>query len=94
MKCVIVFVCVFLLCVYVNEGKDFIVGTRANNLLISTEKVKYRGLPLIRRDKDYTYIDPKERIIKVLTYIHYITYFLFTRNEKGSSFSTSSRITY
>ncbi|XP_026732100.1 uncharacterized protein LOC113496910 [Trichoplusia ni] len=64
MKCVIVFVCVFLLCVYVNEGKDFIVGTRANNLLISTEKVKYRGLPLIRRDKDYTYIDPKERIIK------------------------------
>ncbi|CAH0583120.1 unnamed protein product [Chrysodeixis includens] len=64
MRCIIVFVCVFLLCVSLNEGKDFIVGTRANNVLISTEKVKFRSLPLIKRDKDYTYIDPKERIIK------------------------------
>ena len=68
MKFLLIFVCVFLLCVCLNEGKDFIVGTKANNLLISTQKVKYRSLPLIRRDKDYTYIDPKERIIKVIVF--------------------------
>ncbi|XP_075976127.1 uncharacterized protein LOC142976582 [Anticarsia gemmatalis] len=63
MKYLLVLVCV-VLCVCFNEGKDFTFGTRANNLLISTEKVKYRSLPLIRRDKDYIYKDPKERIIK------------------------------
>lgn len=69
MKFLYIFACVLLLCVCLNEGKDFIVGTKANNLLISTQKVKYRSLPLIRRDKDYTYIDPKERIIKVIILI-------------------------
>lgn len=69
MKCVFILVC-SLLCVYLNEGKDFTVGTRANNLLISTDKVKYRSIPFIRRDKDYSYIDTKERIIKVTTSIN------------------------
>lgn len=69
MKFVFIFVFVVLLFVCLNEGKDFTIGTRANNLLISTQKVKYRSLPLIRRDKDYTYIDPKERIIKVINFI-------------------------
>ncbi|XP_068625465.1 uncharacterized protein [Battus philenor] len=46
------------------EAKDLVVGTRVNNLLISTEKVVYSAIPLIRRDKDYTYIDSKRRIIK------------------------------
>ncbi|KAF9821774.1 hypothetical protein SFRURICE_001885 [Spodoptera frugiperda] len=64
MKCVLITVCLILLCVCLNEGKDFIAGTKANNLLISTQKLKYRSIPLIRRDKDYTYIDSKERIIK------------------------------
>ncbi|KAJ8719066.1 hypothetical protein PYW07_016622 [Mythimna separata] len=64
MKFLFILVCVLLLCVCINEGKDFIIGSKANNLLISTQKVKYRSLPLIRRDKDYTYIDSKERIIK------------------------------
>ncbi|CAH2040635.1 unnamed protein product, partial [Iphiclides podalirius] len=44
--------------------KDLVVGTRVNNLLISTEKVVYNALPLLRRDKDYTYKDPLRRIIK------------------------------
>lgn len=47
------------------EAKDLVVGTRVNNLLISTEKVVYRAIPLVKRDKDYTFIDPKHRIIKV-----------------------------
>ncbi|KPJ19465.1 hypothetical protein RR48_11092 [Papilio machaon] len=58
---------VFLLSIlFVNlfEAKDLVVGTRVNNLLISTEKVVYRAIPLIKRDKDYTFIDPKHRIIK------------------------------
>ncbi|CAK1579455.1 unnamed protein product [Parnassius mnemosyne] len=46
------------------EAKDLVVGTRVNNLLISTEKVVYRALPLLRRDKDYTFVDSQRRIIK------------------------------
>lgn len=65
MNHVLVIVCAFLVCVNLNDGKDFTFGSRANNLLISTNKVKYRSLPLIKRDKDYAYKDPKERIIKV-----------------------------
>ncbi|CAH2256590.1 jg12302, partial [Pararge aegeria aegeria] len=44
--------------------KDLVLGSRVNNLPISTEKVVYNKIPLIRRDKDYTYTDPKRRIIK------------------------------
>lgn len=76
MKCVLITLCLILLCVCLNEGKDFIAGTKANNLLISTQKLKYRSIPLIRRDKDYTYIDSKERIIKV-----FILFRLFTIHE-------------
>lgn len=53
-----------LLYLSVYEAKDFVDGTRINNLLISTEKVVYSGIPLFKRDKDYTYVDPKQRIIK------------------------------
>ncbi|CAK1544106.1 unnamed protein product [Leptosia nina] len=45
-------------------AKDLILGTRVNNLLISTEKFVFKGIPLIKRDKDYTYNDPKQRVIK------------------------------
>lgn len=54
------------LLVHLVSSKDLVVGTRVNNLLISTEKVVVRGYPLIRRDKDYTYTDPKQRSIKVI----------------------------
>ncbi|KAM3966889.1 uncharacterized protein ACR2FA_011771 [Aphomia sociella] len=64
MKRIIYVLCLLILCVSLCEAKDFVDGTRVNNLLISTEKVLYRGIPLIKRDKDYTYVDPKQRIIK------------------------------
>ncbi|OWR41429.1 REPAT32 protein [Danaus plexippus plexippus] len=64
MRRVILFVLFLVLCVHLLEAEDLVVGTRINNLLISTEKVLYKGIPLIRRDKDYTYTDPKKRIIK------------------------------
>lgn len=59
---------VLFLCVSVYEAKDFIVGTKADNVLINTEKIIYRSIPLIRRDKDYTYIDTKDRLIKVISW--------------------------
>ncbi|XP_023933972.2 uncharacterized protein LOC112042971 [Bicyclus anynana] len=64
MKGITVFVLFLVLCVHLFEAKDLVLGTRLNNLLISTEKVVYNKIPLIRRDKDYTYTDPKQRIIK------------------------------
>lgn len=64
MKCVLFLVCLFLTCLHL-QAKDLVVGSRVNNLLILTEKVEYRSLPLIKRDKDYVYVDPKHRIIKV-----------------------------
>lgn len=54
-----------VVCVHLLDAKDLVLGSRVNNLLISTEKVVYNKIPLIRRDKDYTYTDPKNRIIKV-----------------------------
>ncbi|GBP08065.1 hypothetical protein EVAR_2876_1 [Eumeta japonica] len=56
----VVLCCCFLVC----DGKDLVVGTRANNVLISTEKAVYNSIPFIKRDKDYFYSDPKQRIIK------------------------------
>lgn len=64
MKCVLFLVCIFLTCLHL-QAKDLVVGTRVNNLLVSTEKVVFRSLPFIQRDKDYVYVDPKQRIIKV-----------------------------
>ncbi|XP_059058606.1 uncharacterized protein LOC131852043 [Achroia grisella] len=64
MKQLIFVLCFLILCVTLCRTKDFVDGTRVNNLLISTEKVVYRGIPLFKRDKDYTYVDPKQRIIK------------------------------
>ncbi|KAG6441227.1 hypothetical protein O3G_MSEX001744 [Manduca sexta] len=58
---ILVVLCV--ICVYVS-AKDFVVGTRINNLLISTEKVIVKGYPFIKRDKDYIYTDSKQRVIK------------------------------
>ncbi|XP_049871135.1 uncharacterized protein LOC126370326 [Pectinophora gossypiella] len=66
MKAITLSVILLILCVTIFEAKDLVVGTRVNNLLISTEKVVYKGIPLIRRDKDYTYTDPKQRIIKAI----------------------------
>ncbi|KAG7309653.1 hypothetical protein JYU34_004139 [Plutella xylostella] len=57
---------VLVVCVNVFEAKDFVLGTRSNNLLISTEKIVYRRIPLIKRDKEYTYTDTKDRIIKAV----------------------------
>ncbi|XP_047521295.1 uncharacterized protein LOC125060432 [Pieris napi] len=54
---------VLLVCLQL-QAKDLILGTRINNLLISTQKVVFGGIPLIRRDKDYVYTDSKQRIIK------------------------------
>ncbi|XP_050349445.1 probable salivary secreted peptide [Nymphalis io] len=45
-------------------SKDLVLGSRINNLLVSTEKVVYKNIPLIKREKDYTYTDTKQRIIK------------------------------
>ncbi|XP_053605831.1 uncharacterized protein LOC128672605 [Plodia interpunctella] len=64
MKSAIVSVCLIVILVQLYEAKDLVVGTRVNNLLISTEKLVFKGIPLYRRDKDYTYIDPKQRVIK------------------------------
>ncbi|XP_072949733.1 uncharacterized protein [Epargyreus clarus] len=56
----------FILIVFVTlyEAKDLVVGSRVNNLLVNTEKVETFAIPFIRRDKDYSYTDPKKRIIK------------------------------
>lgn len=66
MKKITLILIIFVLCVHLFEAKDFVDGTRVNNLLILTDKVVYKAIPLIRRDKDYTYQDPKQRVIKVL----------------------------
>ncbi|XP_013173829.1 PREDICTED: probable salivary secreted peptide [Papilio xuthus] len=60
----LIYILLLVLFVSLYEAKDLVVGTRVNNLLISTEKVVYRAIPLIKRDKDYTFNDPKQRIIK------------------------------
>ncbi|XP_013192377.1 uncharacterized protein LOC106136391 [Amyelois transitella] len=64
MKSVVVLVCLLVIAVQINEAKDLVLGTRVNNLLISTEKLVVKGIPLFRRDKDYVYIDSKQRLIK------------------------------
>ncbi|XP_038219070.1 uncharacterized protein LOC119837541 [Zerene cesonia] len=64
MKQVIIILLLLVFCVCLYDAKDLVVGTRINNLLISTEKVVYKGIPFIRRDKDYNYTDPKARVIK------------------------------
>lgn len=61
----IVFVLLSVVFVLNIEAKDFVDGTKVNNLLISTGKVVVKGYPLIKRDKDYVYVDPKLRVIKV-----------------------------
>ncbi|VVD00379.1 unnamed protein product [Leptidea sinapis] len=60
----VLFLAFFVYCIYINSAYDLVVGSRVNNLLISTEKVLYNGIPLIKRDKDYKYMDSKQRIIK------------------------------
>ncbi|XP_041989292.1 uncharacterized protein LOC121740623 [Aricia agestis] len=55
-----------VLCIHLYEAKDLVIGTRVNNLLISTEKVEYNAIWLIKREKDYTYRDPKHRLIKAI----------------------------
>ncbi|CAH2085424.1 unnamed protein product [Euphydryas editha] len=64
MKQASLLVLLLVLFVHLVSSKDLVVGTRINNLLISTEKVVYNRIPLIRRSKYYTYTDPKQRIIK------------------------------
>nr|XP_034828411.1 uncharacterized protein LOC117985746 [Maniola hyperantus] len=64
MRRITLFVLFLVLCAHLCEAKDLVVGSRVNNLLISTEKVVYNKIPLIRRDKDYSYFDQKERVIK------------------------------
>lgn len=70
MRKITLLVLFLVVCIHLLEAKDLVLGSRVNNLLISTEKVVYNKIPLIRRDKDYTYTDPKNRIIKV-EYIFY-----------------------
>ncbi|KAJ0177855.1 hypothetical protein K1T71_006728 [Dendrolimus kikuchii] len=64
MKGAIILLCLLVLCVNLNLAKDLVVGTRTNNLLVSTEKLVIKSIPFIRRDKDYTYVDSKNRLIK------------------------------
>lgn len=64
MKCALFLVCLFLTCLHL-QAKDLVVGSRVNNLLVSTEKIVFKSIPFYRRDKDYVYVDQKNRIIKV-----------------------------
>lgn len=64
MKCLIILISLLVVFVHLILAKDLVIGTRINNLLVSTEKVVVQSLPFIRRDKDYNYVDPKNRIIK------------------------------
>ncbi|KAI8420819.1 hypothetical protein MSG28_008020 [Choristoneura fumiferana] len=61
----LIILCILVLCV-LSETKDLTVGTRVNNLLINTEKLVVNSLPFIRREKTYTYTDPKHRTIKAI----------------------------
>ena len=71
MRKITILLVLLVICASLLEAKDFVFGTRVNNLLVSTDKFKYRSLPFIKRDKDYTYTDPKQRIIKVfILYIY------------------------
>lgn len=78
-----ILLCVLLLCFSYSEAKDLVVGTRINNLLVSTEKVVFKGIPLIRRDKDYTYTDPKKRIIKVRGGVYNIDQIILHNDDIG-----------
>ncbi|XP_048006963.1 uncharacterized protein LOC125242262 [Leguminivora glycinivorella] len=55
---------VIVLCAFLCHAKDLTVGTRVNNLLINTEKLVVKPIIFLRREKTYSYVDPKQRTIK------------------------------
>ncbi|KAI5644532.1 transcription activator MBF2 domain-containing protein [Phthorimaea operculella] len=67
MKCLLsVSIFMLIFCVSIYEAKDLLVGSRENKRLISTQKVVNKGTPLLITEQDYTYTDPKQRIIKAI----------------------------
>ncbi|KAJ2937755.1 hypothetical protein O0L34_g17884 [Tuta absoluta] len=57
---------VLILFVSIYEAKDLLVGSRDNKRLISTQKVVKKGTPLPIKEQNYTYTDPKQRVIKAI----------------------------